>query len=165
MKSKGSTRMSQRAYAAHRGESRRAVQKAIRDGRITVDADGKIDASKADAEWEANTDPAKRRLAVESTPAASSFVQARAANELLKAQERKIRLQRLKGEVVDRVKARALVVDLFRQERDSWLSWPARVAPLIAAELGVASHRLHAALEKHVRDHLSALADPDPRFR
>ena len=34
-----------------------------------------------------------------------TFMQARTANEVLKAQERRVRLQRMKGELVDRTKA------------------------------------------------------------
>jgi hypothetical protein len=36
---------------------------------------------------------------------AMTFMQARTANEVLKAQERRVRLQRMKGELVDRAKA------------------------------------------------------------
>jgi hypothetical protein len=37
-------------------------------------------------------------------PGAMTFMQARTANEVLKAQERRLRLQRMKGELVDRAK-------------------------------------------------------------
>jgi hypothetical protein len=40
---------------------------------------------------------------------AMTFMQARTANEVLKAQERRVRLQRMKGELVDRAKAVAQV--------------------------------------------------------
>jgi len=50
--------LSQRAYARHRGVTHRAVQKAIKAGRITTNSDGTIDAARADAQWTANTDPA-----------------------------------------------------------------------------------------------------------
>lgn len=53
--------LSERAYARHRGVTHRAVQKAIRAGRITPNADGTIDPGRADAEWNANTDPAAKR--------------------------------------------------------------------------------------------------------
>jgi hypothetical protein len=58
-----------------------------------------------------------------------TFMQARTANEVLKAQERRIRLQQMKGELVDRAKAVAQVFRLARDERDAWINWPApRVA-------------------------------------
>jgi hypothetical protein len=46
-----------------------------------------------------------------------------------------------------------------RQERDVWLGWPARVAALMAAELGVGAHALQTVLETHVREHLGQLGD------
>ena len=51
--------LSRCAYAALRGVQMRAVRKAIATGRITLEADGTIDAAKANAMWDASTDPAK----------------------------------------------------------------------------------------------------------
>jgi len=45
--------LSRRAYAALRGVHESAVRKAIATGRITTEADGKINAAKADAMWDA----------------------------------------------------------------------------------------------------------------
>ena len=50
-------RMSQRMYARYRGVTHRAVQKAIRSGRIVAEADGRIDPVRADAMWIAYTRP------------------------------------------------------------------------------------------------------------
>jgi hypothetical protein len=94
-----------------------------------------------------------------------TFMQARTANEVLKAQERRVRLQRMKGELVDRAKAVAQVFKLARDERDAWVNWPARVAAMMAAELEVDTHKLHTALERHVREHLSELAEVRPSLR
>jgi hypothetical protein len=94
-----------------------------------------------------------------------TFMQARTANEILKAQERRVRLQRMKGELVDRAKAVAQVFRLARDERDAWVNWPARVAAMIAAELEVDPHHLHTVLERHVRDHLAELAEVRPSLR
>ena len=99
------------------------------------------------------------------TAGAIPFMQARTANEVLKAQERRIRLQRMKGELVDRAKAVAQVFRLARDERDAWVNWPARVAAMIAAELEVDPHALHTVLERHVRDHLAELAEVRPILR
>jgi hypothetical protein len=96
---------------------------------------------------------------------AMTFMQARTANEVLKAQERRLRLQQMKGELVDRAKAVAQVFKLARDERDAWVNWPARVAAMIAAELEVDAHKLHTVLERHVRDHLGELAEVRPSLR
>jgi hypothetical protein len=94
-----------------------------------------------------------------------TFMQARTANEVLKAQERRLRLQQMKGELVDRAKAVAQVFRLARDERDAWVNWPARVAAMMAAELEVDTHKLHTVLERQVREHLNELAEVRPNLR
>ena len=44
-------------------------------------------------------------------------------------------IQKKKGALVDRARAEALVFRLARQERDVWVTWPARVAALMAADV------------------------------
>lgn len=197
--------LSRRAYAAHRSVSHTAVNKAIKTGRITVEADGTIDPETADAQWSAQTDPSKRRggataqgpgvqqlsspapdappevkpvpksaiasvsetlrdAGTEPEPGAEgggemSFMRARMANEVLKAQTAKVRLQKMKGELVDRGKAVAHVFDLARRERDAWLNWPPRVAANMAAELGVEAHELERVLDKYLRQQLAEMAE------
>jgi hypothetical protein len=97
--------------------------------------------------------------------AGMTFMQARTANEVLKAQERRVRLQRMKGELVDRAKAVAQVFRLGRDERDAWINWPARAAAIMAAELEVDAHKLHTVLERQVREHLAELAEIRPSLR
>ncbi|MCA3643607.1 MAG: elements of external origin [Methylobacterium sp.] len=87
-----------------------------------------------------------------------TFVQARTANEVIKAQERRIRLGKLKGDLVNRSRAVATVFALARRERDAWVQWPARAAALIAAELQIDPHRCEQVLEAHVRRHLEELS-------
>lgn len=97
----------------------------------------------------------------------TTFLQARTANEVLKAQERKLKLAQLKGELIDRNRAVGLVFRLARDERDAWVTWPARAAALMASELGVmiADHgalepaMMQKVLEAHVRAQLESLAE------
>jgi hypothetical protein len=96
------------------------------------------------------------------TTGATTFLQAKTANEVLKAQERRIRLQRLKEELIDRARAETLVFRLAREERDAWVTWPARVAAVMAAELcgagqptGVTAAAMQKVLESHVRAELA----------
>ena len=51
--------VSLREYARRRGVSHVAVMKAIRAGRLTPEPDGTLDPDKANAQWDANTDPAR----------------------------------------------------------------------------------------------------------
>lgn len=171
-----------RAYARHRGVSDAAVRKAIAAGRITPEADGTLDPDRIDAEWARNTEAPRNgartkpvRVAAPqesgqsqdgpaSLPAGgTSLLQARTVNEVVKAQTNKVRLARLKGELVDRSQAIAHVFNLARAERDAWLNWPARVSAQMAASLGVDPHAVHVALESAVREHLQELGELRPR--
>jgi hypothetical protein len=88
-----------------------------------------------------------------------SFLRARMANEVLKAQTAKVRLQKMKGDLVDRARATGMVFDLARRERDAWLGWPPRVAANMAAELGVEAHRMELLLDTYLRAHLAEMAE------
>jgi hypothetical protein len=171
--------LSIRAYARHRGVTDTAVHKAIRAGRITPEADGSIDAATADAEWARNSAPARsgtqaRAPRVSVPPSAdtgrdtgavalpaggASLLQARTVNEVVKAQTNKVRLARLKGELVERSQVVAHVFKLARDERDAWLNWPARVSAQMAATLAVDPHAMHLALDAAVRAHLAELGE------
>lgn len=171
-----------RAYARHRGVSDAAVRKAIAAGRITPEADGTIDAERVDREWARNSDAPRNGTATRAVKVAvpepsgaagdgtaalpaggTSLLQARTVNEVVKAQTNKVRLARLKGELVDRPQAIAHVFKLARSERDAWLNWPARISAQMAAKLGVDSHTMHIALEAAVREHLQELGEMRPR--
>ena len=104
-------------------------------------------------------------LAVPAVGGGTTYLQAKTANEVLKAQERRIRLQKLKGELIERARALSLVFRLAREVRDAWVNWPARSSALMAAELGVEPAAMQKALEKHVRAHLIELAEVRPDFR
>jgi hypothetical protein len=180
--------MSERQYAAHAGLSRGGVQKAKAAGRLVLHEDGSIDAAASDARRQTSTDPSKQRSRSGMKPVpdaalssvgetlrengmgglaggGTTFLQARTANEVLKAQERRVRLQKLKGDLIDRDRVTALVFRLAREERDAWVNWPARAAALMAADLGVDVAAMQNALEHHVRLHLSELTEIRPEFR
>ena len=195
--------MSERQYAAHVGLSRGAIQKAKTAERLVLYPDGSINAAASDARRAETTDPSKTRkphapklkpvpeaavaavgdtlreqgLAVPAVGGGTTFLQAKTANEVLKAQERRIRLSRLKGELIERARALALVFRLAREERDAWVNWPARAAALMAAELSASCRdatgqqitvepaAMQKVLERHVRAHLDELADVRPDFR
>ena len=77
----------------------------------------------------------------------------------MKAQTAKVRLQKMKGELVDRPKAEIDVFALGRRERDAWINWPARVAANMAAEMGIDAHTVEVTLDKYLRQHLMELAE------
>lgn len=175
--------MSQRQYAEHSGLSKGGVQKAKESGRLVIHPDGSIDAEASDRQRGATTDPAKQRRGstqgrkrvpqaavasvgetleehgLQGATGGSTFMQAKTANEVLKAQERRLKVQQKKQELVDRAKATDLVFRLARQERESWVNWPARVSAEIAAELGIDPHTMEQLLNRRVRQHLDELAE------
>ena len=76
-----------------------------------------------------------------------------------------MRVQKLRGELVDRACATALVFRLARQERDAWAGWPARIAAMMAADLGISADQMQTVLEAPVRQNLGELAEVRPEFR
>ncbi|KGK99860.1 hypothetical protein [Thalassobacter sp. 16PALIMAR09] len=179
--------LSERAYAEHAGISRGAVQKARKTDRLVLFADGSINAAASDTRRGSATDPDQQiraRGGLSATgdgPAASgsgsgsgdstSYIKARTALTVYQAQERQLSIQKKKGVLVDRARAETLVFRLARQERDLWVTWPTRVAALMAAQLSADMEKasdkavtietaiLQRVLETHVREQLDALAD------
>ena len=140
------------AYAAHRGSTLNAVQHAIADGRITLNADNLIDADAADRQWEESVDFAKKREGpleinrrgpggspdepvalkhpTEPVPG-MSYTQARALREVYDAQKRKLELQLRHGEMVAVRDVEAAAFKLYRQLRDACFN----IAPRLAGQL------------------------------
>ena len=175
--------MSEREYSGHSGLSRGAIQKARKSGRLVVYGDGSINAAASDVRRGEMTDPDQQRRSTGgdtgfSGPAdSSSYLKARTALTVYQAQERQLAIQKKKGLLIDRARAEALVFRLARQERDVWVTWPARVAALMAAQIAAEVEKktdkpvqperpviieaaiLQRVLETHVREQLAALAD------
>jgi len=173
--------MSERAYADHAGLSRGAVQKARKTGRLVLFADGSINAAASDTRRGVMTDPDQQMRSrggigasegsVSAPGDSTSYLKARTALTVYQAQERQLSIQKKKGVLVDRARAETLVFRLARQERDTWVTWPTRVAALMAAQLSAEMEKasgtpvtletaiLQRVLETHVREQLDALAD------
>ncbi|WP_337875670.1 elements of external origin [Elioraea sp.] len=177
---------SQRELARRLGVSHTALQKAQRSGRIAPEPDGAWDVAKVRARLAESSDPTRKTAAMAAPPPApvapmaprpasppllqpapdplpraaqSTFHDARTANEVLKAQERRLRLDERRGKLVDKARALLLVHRLAKEERDAILAWPARVAAEMAAELGVDAHRLQTLMDQRLRAHLAARHD------
>ena len=175
---------SQREVARRLGVSHTALQKAQRAGRIAPEADGAWDVEKVRAHLADSSDPVRKTATLAPVPPATprpavpppvaavpppadplpraaqnTFHDARTANEVLKAQERRLRLDERKGKLVDKARALLLVHRLAKEERDAILAWPARVAAEMAAELGVDVHRLQTMMDSRLREHLTARHD------
>jgi len=149
--------LSLRAYAKHRGVSLAAVQKAIKAGRVTTTADGKIDPDKADNQWKSRTDPAKqqrkRKVApappaepeVPSTPAEDGggaepeaspddYWKSRAAREYWESELSRLKAGREKGNLIVREAAEKAWGGMVVATRTKALYLPAQLANRLAAE-------------------------------
>lgn len=132
--------MGLREYAAHRGVSQSSVSEAIKLGKISdavVIKRGlkKIDIKKADILWAQNTLPNNRNSdQVASNPTAQGYAKARAAKEAYAARIAQLNYEQKSGKLcrVDDIKRAAS--ETARVTRDSLLSLPDRLAPLLAAE-------------------------------
>jgi hypothetical protein len=65
---------------------------------------------------------------------------------------------RREGALLPRAGVLSLVHRLAQEERDAILAWPARAAPVLAAELGADPARLQAVLDRSLREHLASRA-------
>lgn len=138
--------------------SDQAYAQGVERARETISADERRPVPEAArrAVHEATSQPLESELG---GGGAVTYAKARAANEAIKAQQNKLRLDRMRGELVNRRAAVAHVFELARKERDSWLQLPARKAALMAAELDVDAHAMEQVLDRYIRDHLAELAE------
>lgn len=180
--------LSQRKLAISLNITPKAVRTAIAKKWLTALPDGSFDEQTARASYTRHADPARTKvrrekpvpnvatpadakaalslvrqiLRDEGVPAAGpmDFEQARTADLILKTRERALRMQVDAGELVDAATIRKEIFRLSRQDRDALVNWPAKAAPLLAAELGVDQIKLTLALDREVRAHLLERSDP-----
>ena len=157
--------LSLRAYAKHRGVSHAAVQKALRSGRITANADGLIDSDQADAEWNAKTRPRQRRARpapivrqepAEAPAAGIDYFRARAIRESYLARLAKIEFEEKTGKLVSRDEVQVAAFTRGRTIRDNLLNIPDRLAATLAAEAD--ADRVHQILSAEIRQALEELS-------
>lgn len=156
--------MGYREYARHRGVSLGAVQKALRDGRITANDEKKIDSAVADRDWAINTDASRIAVSAievaaplaqkeisfaapageEDKPAgeeltgndksASEYREHRSKREYYVAAKHKLEYEQLLGQLINVDDARRIAFTSFRSIRDSVLNVAARIKDQLAAE-------------------------------
>jgi hypothetical protein len=164
-------------YAKRRGISQAAVWKrtAAAGGPIPTHGPRKlIDPAEADALWDA-TRTEQGEAGAEATRAAGAgataaliqgetLARAGTARLLADAQLKRLLLDQRRGTLISRDRAVLKAFAFARMLRDAWLTWPARVGPRLAAELGVEPAALVVALDDAVRTHLAELASERCEF-
>jgi hypothetical protein len=74
---------------------------------------------------------------------------------------RQLEYEQRAGALVTVDAARRVLFEQARGARDHWLNWPARVAPFLAAELGVEPEAVLHTLTRLVHQHVSVMGEPD----
>lgn len=147
--------LSPAAYARHRGCSRPAVARAVREGRITATPEGLIDPAVADIQWQAHTRPRVRvkgrqaaELPLDAGPPRVTYDEARRRQAVADA---------IMAERAERLQAGSLVRldDITREHsrlltslRDAFRNIPARLCATLAAEAD--PHRVDALLQAEI---------------
>ncbi len=142
------TTVSKSAYARHRGVSRQSVGKMIEAGRIggrAIAAGGRIVADEAD-----------RQLGPAQVDDAPTLAESKARRAAADARKAELAVAEMEGLLIDKAATMRAVQQLAQAERDAILAWPARAAPILAADLGVDQHALYAALVESLHAHLTA---------
>lgn len=134
-------------FAKRLGVSRQIVYRALERGRVTAEADGTIDWVRGVAQWQANTDSAKRTHGGPAEPAGGAspadpgkqsatgtYTAARAGRERVETRLKLIRLQQLTGELVSVAEVKLAAYKHARSARDLLVAMPDRLATLCAAE-------------------------------
>ncbi len=127
--------ISQREFAKRDKCSPTLVRKALQSGALKAFEDGSLDPALVGTPWRVgNFEP--------HTPARNvqdfvSFAEARRLKEAALAELRQLEVAERRGKLVNADIVRAEVFKLARVERDALQNLPARIAPLIAAKLGV----------------------------
>lgn len=182
------TTMTQTEYAKHAGVDRKTIGRWVKAGKYVVLDGSLIDVeatdkalimlrdgqdprtknasknkpAKADIGLKDNsdTDEAVKQIMLE-TGAEMTREEASRVKENYLALLTKLEFEKADDQLVELSVAEAVLFKAFRQQRDAWMNWPSRVAPLMAADLGVPADRMTEVLIEHVHKHISGLGEPE----
>ena len=152
--------VSKKAVAGVLGVHPSRVTQLIARG-MPIEPNGRVSITKAKAWVAANLDPSRTKMLGGQGAAASRSTASTVRVELdtVRVARATLELERSRGNLVDRKAVEAAVFARARAERDAHMTWVVRVAPMVAARLGVDAVALMALLESEMRQHLAQLAD------
>jgi len=160
--------ISNREFARQEKCSEALVRRALQQKRLTAFPDGSLDPALVGSTWCAKNAKAAQAAnscsqgVRDSVQAAGdlSYGEALRIKENYLALLRRVEYEEKSGSLVELAVAEAVIFDVFRAQRDAWLNWPTKVAPLIADTLGLTDiERLSAVLIEHVYRQVSELGD------
>ncbi len=182
------TTMTQTDYAKHADVDRKTVGRWIKAGRyivlsgelVDVEASDKALAALRDSKDPRTKNAEKKKITqpeiglgddattadtvkqiMLATGAEMSREEASRVKENYLALLTKLEFEKEDGQLIELSVAEAVLFSAFREQRDAWMNWPSRVAPLMAADLDVPADRMTEVLIEHVHKHISGLGEPE----
>jgi hypothetical protein len=125
----------------------------VRDG-MPVTATGRVDIAEGQRWVSENVDPSRR----ETWQRMLSPSPARGEREVAEAEIARLKAGKLAGSLIGLRATLRVVEGRARYERDAWIGWVNRAAPLIASAAGADMALIVAVLDHEVRAQLAALA-------
>lgn len=146
--------LSNRAYAKHRGITEHAVRRALAEGRISKTAEGKIDPIVADAQWDANSDPAQVKK-VTATGTSPTYQQSRTVRETYNARLAKLQYEKETGKLLSAETVKRDVANAGRIICDRLLHIPDKIIPQLVGKTDI--HAMKALLKDELISALDEL--------
>lgn len=128
-----------------------AVHKAAECGRVALDAEP----DEIDRQLRENVDLKQQQRSRGKAAMPVSYAEAQTRLEILKADEKELKLNILRGTLVDREDVNRAFYEMGVALRQPWESWPARVATVFAGEINSDNpHLVETVLTRLVKDQL-----------
>lgn len=176
------TSLSLTAYARTHGAQRQATQKWRAKGVLVMDGE-KVDVEASDAKMRGaglgryNPD-ARQPVARKIDPSAGgdsleerlfagnvlTKVEAESVKESALALKHLVAVRKEAGQLLEADAVERVVFEEAQKARDAWLNFPSKVAPMLAADLGVDAGLIAEALTAHVHRQLESLCEPAFEF-
>lgn len=152
--------ITQAAFARQQGLAKSRVNQLVADG-LPLRDDGRVDPVAAGAWIDANLDPGRREARKPGSSRGKAGTVADLRAKKLAGELRLLEMEAAKreGSLVERAAVDRFLFERARLERDAWVGFIARTAPLMAAKTGGDPAATFAFLDKAVRDHLAELAE------
>lgn len=94
----------------------------------------------------------------------ASLAEAERIKENALAVKNLLAVRKQAGALVEFEVAEAVLFGAARAARDAWINWPARVGPMVAADLGVEADKATEVLTAHVHEQLAQIGEPEADF-
>ena len=143
---------------------RKTINRAGKENKVVPIKKNSMPSPSKEEEVDNGADPSLESIARElllENGAELSLDEARRIKENYLALLTKLEFQQKDGQLIEMTIAEEVLFNAFRQQRDAWLNWPSRAAPLMAADLGVPADRMTEVLIEHVHKHISVLGEPE----